>query len=1040
MRKILPLLFAALFLGETSLAQSIPPQTGSAQAGAPEAAQSPGIVLMRPPSRNLLPVNPAAPGLPPPAFPIPEAPINQRPSLPLVNDGLVDEAPTDAQGEKNQTGALPDGEIKETGTEINVKNADISAIIRIFSKKAKRNYILDENVKGKVSIYLPGKVSPEESIRILDSVLALKGFTSVPIGENLWKIIPSKDAKQSTIPTVTDETAGPGSAAIVTRLVNLKYVGADDVKTLLTPLISGDGLINAYAGTNSLIIIDSDDNIRRVADIIKNLDVPSSDREMTIIPIKHAEAGDIAKKITEILEPPKGDSSRSDSSGATDLVRARLRDSLAGGTNTINTGQPLSTGLRTAGGGTAAGATVGARAREPKIIPDDRTNSLIVVADEDMTARIRALVDQLDSEVDLSGYRFYVYHCQYASADELAQVLAGMSGGSTGSTTRAGASDGRLTDGIFGGGGGASSFGSSRGSGSSSSSMNGRQLSNSRTQSRLSSQNRTLGQGRSSTSTSGGAAANFGDNISITADPSTNSLIISASKSDYLKIKQLLEELDVKRRQVLVEAMLLEVGINDSQRLGTSFITSAGGKDGGILAKNDLSGNLANLLSDPTKISDFSVAAASAGTLTLPGGLTIPTQSILLNAAKNNSNVNVLSAPTILATDNESAEIVVGQNVPFLASKATSDQNLNNTFNQIDRQDVGITLRLTPKISSSDAVSMQIFTEVSNVVESTATSDLGPTTSLRTSETSVVTKDGQMIVIGGLMSDSVSDATDGVPFLKDVPVLGHLFRSTSETKRRTNLLIFITPRIVKDQFDARDNTLERRDKLEKDFDNYEIYPYRDDVLHNPDMNKVTGSSRLELEKPGTIIPKSESPADSEIGSDKTSLEGSQSLPEKAIEIEVEPKLPESKSEAPAKAAAPAKKSAPLAKTKPGKQSPEGAPAAPSSTSPAAVKGDAYISMQLVNGSSAELPFKTLGKDGAIGIVLPADSSAEAKGFFRQGGVYEYQVDNKKYAFRIVGMHDASAAAKAQGGSLGDWYTLSPYEIMNLGGGPWFAAR
>ncbi len=194
----------------------------------------------------------AQPQLPPPPFP---GPGNPRP---------VDVPRPPAEGEEIDEAELS----KDSTTEINVKNADLPAVIRIFGKKTKRNFILDERVRGKVSIYLPGKISAEQSLNILDTVLALKGFTSVPVGENLWKIVPSKEAKQSTIPTLQDEERTRGSSAVVTKLLSLKFVGAEDLQQLLGQLISPDGLISAYPGTNSLILIDYEDNIKRISKIV----------------------------------------------------------------------------------------------------------------------------------------------------------------------------------------------------------------------------------------------------------------------------------------------------------------------------------------------------------------------------------------------------------------------------------------------------------------------------------------------------------------------------------------------------------------------------------------------------------------------------------------------------------------------------------------------------------------------------------------------------------------------------------------------------
>ena len=629
------------------------------------------------------------------------------------------------------SGQNPDEYAKDSSTEINVKNADIAAIIRIFSRKTKRNFILDEKVRGKVSIYLPGKVSAEESLRILDSVLALKGFSSVPIGDNLWKIVPSKEARQSTIPTLTESRTDTPTAAVVTRLVTLKYVSAQDIQQILSPLVSGDGVVNAYTGTNSLIMIDSEDNIERLVKLIDELDVPFSNREMTIIPVQFADSQDIAQKLTDIL----GDPSKKDGSG--DLARASLGDG-SGGVLSGGVPRPVS----------PSGRTVSARALEPKIIADQRTNAIIVVADGDTTARVRALITQLDSKLDLSGNKFYVYRCQHANAEELAQVLAGLSGSGGGAT---------------GGGAGSRQSGSSLSGSKSSSSGSNKSMFGS---SQGASGGATGGTSGASQS-QGPVSTQLGENINITADPATNSLIIASSKLDYERIKSLISQIDVKRRQALVEATLLEVDIDHSIRASTSFMGSTGGADGGGIIRSDFGGapnNLAGLFNNPSSLQGFTLAAASSGSLTLPGGFVVPTQTMLVSAAQNNNNINVLSAPTILATDNEEAQIVVGQNVPFLASTSTNATNLNNTFNQVDRQDVGITLRITPQISSRDYVTLKVFTEVSALIPSTLNSSLGPTTTKRQSETTIIAKDGQMIVTGGLIADDVSETDEGIPY------------------------------------------------------------------------------------------------------------------------------------------------------------------------------------------------------------------------------------------------------------------------------------
>lgn len=939
---------------------------------------------------------------------------------------------------------------KDSSTEINVKNADIAAIVRIFSKKTKRNYILDENVKGKVSIYLPGKVSSEEAIRILDSVLNLKGFTSVPIGQNLWKIVFAKDAKQSTIPTITDDSKRPTpSAAIVTRLVNLKYIKAEDLQQLLGQLISGNGLLNAYTGTNSLLMIDSEDNVDRLVKIIHSLDVPFSNREMTIIPIQHADVVDIAEKLVEILGEGSGQQS-----GA-DQMRASMGLSVPNpAANAANQAQNLG---RPAGmPATGSTQTVSARGLEPKIIPDERTNSIIVVADEDMTARIRALVSQLDSKIDLSGNRFYVYRCQHANAEDLAEVLSGLVGGTSGGTSRSGSGlgSGTTPQGGFEQDAGYGLGGSSSNRNLGSRSRGGR---TSGTQNRNRTQQRTPGRSRSENGRGAGGAGtvNFGEDISITADPATNSLIINAGKTDYEKILSLLQKLDIKRRQVLVEAMLLEVAVDDTTNLGTEFLVSNGGKDGGVLAKSDF-GNLASLLSDPTKLSGFSAAAASAGTLTLPGNITIPTQTILLTAARRNNNVNVLSAPTILATDNEQAEIVVGQNVPFLASVATSDTNLNNTFNQIDRQDVGITLRLTPQISSRDFVTLKIFTEVSNVVA--VSPELGPTTTIRTSETTVITKDSQMIVTGGLMSDDSTEAQSGVPFLEDVPVLGHLFRVGSQNQRRTNLLIFITPKIVKDQFDARDATIVRRDNLEDVISKGEFEPDRREILRRDSIDKVSEYEPYEGPKPSTIYPPAKTDANhpavsnlpdriepelparkpaavEEDDEEQAGAEIEEDEDPDALDLEASPELPTAPSAAPANSEAQIFEQVDVESQRAALRRNE----APGQAERQAGSNARYVVMQIKPGTKipGNIPF-TVNKDRLVfGVIVPESSANDAKRFFEPGNFYSYHTNGQALTVRPLGSFNNEEEALGLYPDIGsDWYTLSPHEVMNLGDAPW----
>jgi general secretion pathway protein D len=669
------------------------------------------------------------------------------------------------------------------------------------------------------------------------------------------------------------------------------------------------------------------------------------------------------------------------------------------------------------------GAMVNApRKSPPQLIADERTNSIIVVADDEMTTRIKALISELDSKVDLSGNRFYIYRCQHAKAEDLAAVLGGLAGGTGAGSSGSGGSS-RQAGGSGLGGGGASGGGNGLGSQGLGGGISG---------------GGGMGQrGRTGLGTGGGQAGGLGgagtprqsasvqlnESTSITADPATNTLIIQSTRSDYEKIRSLIDSLDIKRRQVLVEAMLLEVSVDNTQTTGIDFLTSTGGDDGGVLAQNQLGGSqgLQGLLADPRSLAGFSIAAASRGSLTLPGDITIPTQAVMLTAARSNQNVNVLSAPTLLATDNEPAEIVVGQNVPFLASTSTNQTNLNNTFNQIDRQDVGITLRLTPQISSEDFVTLNIFTNVSDLV-ATANSDLGPTTTVRSSQTTVITKDGQMIVIGGLMADQNNDADSGVPFLKDIPILGSAFRRNTERRVRTNLLTFITPHVVKDQFDARDQTIDRRDKIKGVIERENSEPKRTELLDNPDIDNVPEVERGEFIAPGTIQGPATRGALSDksrtierLNSDSTRNDRSLGSSDRSLtkqasrEIRVAPRLPSDTTMKPSSVG----------------------------SEPSEKRGaSAFLILRVLEGNfSPNSPLKPT--KGIVAIKLPQGTPASAHDFFGLGRRVVFDDPQGPVTLEVVERYPtAESGSQTRALRTGDWRSLSPFELLRLGQGPW----
>ncbi len=676
--------------------------------------------------------------------------------------------------------------------DIIAREADLPALIKVWSKKFGKNFILDERVKGKVTLYLPADLSDQDALNILDLLLHYKGFASVPVGENLYKIVPLKEAKQGTIKSVT--TASENSASIVTKIRKLKYNSADEISKVIQPLLGPDGFLSSISTNNSIMIIDSEQNIARIDSIINSLDVPPTEIELTIIPLQHTDAKEMADRIKELFDLGSDSSSLG---RLADPARARPQAVSLPQIENVQVQQP-------------SFVRVGAKESNVKVVADERSNSIIVVADPVNTLKIRAIVTQLDSPVNRSGRRFYFYKCRFSRAEDIASTLASLVGGTV-SETRSQPqqfSESARRDSL----------------------LLGPRQDGSRS-------GRRLGESRISQDKRQSTGAKISDDLSITADPSTNSIIIYATRSEYEKIISLMKDLDVRKKQVLVEATILEVQLLKQFNSDIDFITSLSGKEAGTFAQKGLI-DLASIVQNPLSLSGFTAAVAGVGTLKIADNVVIPSQAALVSAAQASQIANVLSAPQILTLDNEDAEILVGQNVPFVVSQSTTLTNLDNRFNQIDRQDVGITLRIRPQIASEDLVNLNIFLEVSSVVPGTDSNQQGPTTNVRTLETTISGKNGQMIVIGGLITDDASESSDGIPFLRDIPVIGNLFGGLVEKKEKRNLLLFITPRILVDQFDLRDETVVRTNRMRATIQEIPNSVSRDGVLKNPAIDDV----------------------------------------------------------------------------------------------------------------------------------------------------------------------------------------------------------
>jgi general secretion pathway protein D len=638
---------------------------------------------------------------------------------------------------------------------------------------------MDERVQGKVTVVSPTRITPEEAYQVFQAVLQVKGFTTVPSGAAV-RIIPTKDAKATSLRTVDGEHAP--SEEYVTRLVPLKQVDVGDVIGVLQPMVSPDGLVTGYPQTNALILVDSAANVERLSKLVAELDVPTSRRQSAMLSLRYALAGELAETIAAAMEERANPAA----------------------------GQPPRPGA----------APVAATLRAFKLTPDDRTNTLIVSAPPEQMQQIKALVERLDVPLPPGSGRVHVHYLKFADAEDMLPVLLDVTGAAGGSS--AGRQPGRQPN---------------QPANAGQTGRNRRQYGSSL---RRSSQSRSqrIGQQPAGGQPQGQQSAiDFSGDVRITADPATNSLIVAAAPEDFEIIRGVIEKLDIRRRQVYVEAIILEVTVDRTRDLGIELQGGIGLPNGVGVGRTNL-GNLNTALTQPGSLSGLVLAALSEQTVTLPDGSKVPAQAALLRALDSTNDVNILSAPNLLTTDNEEAEIVVGQNVPFVASRATSETNLSNTFATIEREDVGITLRLTPQISEGQVVRLALFEEVSAIVPNALldANEVGPTTTVRSTSTTINVKDGQTIVIGGLISDSINAQESRVPFIAEIPVLGNLFRTQTRNKNKINLLIFLTPHIIKNEEDAAEVSVAERDRF-RDIMDRDGTPRRNpDPLDMPSFN------------------------------------------------------------------------------------------------------------------------------------------------------------------------------------------------------------
>lgn len=577
---------------------------------------------------------------------------------------------------------------------LNLKDADIRVFIATVSEITGKSFIVDPRVEGKVNVVSTKPMDAAEVYRTFESVLRVHGFAAVPSG-SMVKIVPEAIAKQDG-DAGTAPSGGPD--AIVTRVVELKHVGANELLPILQQLVPQSGQVALVSGANALLITDRAGNLARVEAIIRRVD-QASDAAIEVIPLQHASAAELARTLSMLAEEK----------------------------------------------GAAAVAGV-----PTKVFADARTNSVLLSGDRAARLRMRTLIGHLDTPLENSDSTNVVY-LRYAKAEELVGML----------------------------------------------------------------------EQTAATLTGQAGGENAAKEATIQAHAETNALIITADPAVFRGLSSVIRQLDIPRAQVLIEGVIAELSDEYAREIGvqwqsTNLQENADGSLGeGYIGGTNFpgqggAGGILGAAVNPGSVGSGLNIGYVGGTITLPGSDEPILQiGALVRALGGDGRNNILSSPSVVTLDNQETELSVGQEVPFIQGEFTTNVAnpsggdgaaglLGNPFRTIERKEVGLKLTVTPRINEGDSVRMDIKLESSSLAPTPAgASDL--ITNKRTLSNSVLVPDGNMLVLGGLISNETRENISKVPGLGDIPVLGNLFRYRSSNTLKRNLMIFLKPTILRDR-------------------------------------------------------------------------------------------------------------------------------------------------------------------------------------------------------------------------------------------------
>ncbi|MGF6659147.1 general secretion pathway protein D [Paraburkholderia atlantica] len=606
-------------------------------------------------------------------------------------------------------------------------------------------------------------VPQDQALKTLQSALRMQGFAPVQ-DHGVLKVVPEADAKLQGVPTHVGNAPTARGDQVITRIFALRNESANNLLPVLRSLVSPNNTVAAYPANNMIVVTDYADNVRRIAQIIADFD-SAAGQAFAVVPLKNANAIDIAQQMNKMLDPG--------SIGSTDATR------------------------------------------KVSISSDPRTNSLLMRASN--TARLAAakeLAKQLDMPTTMPG-NIHVVPLRNADATKLARTLRSMLGKGGGECSSGGSNEANSLNQNSTGGGGLSNSSSSTGTSGSPPLQSGGLGSGS--------MNSPMGGGASgSNSNSGGFLGGDKDKEEhedqgggmITADSTTNSLIITAPEATYRNLRAVIDQLDARRARVYIDALIVELNSNTSGNLGIQWQVA----NDNLFAGTNLAAGTGNSIIDLTPAA---AAGAGKGLATAPASSAAPVQQGLnigwlrntfgvqglgglLQALSQTADAKVLSTPNLITLDNEEAKIIVGNKVPI---QTGSDSNLTSgttsaAFNTFDRADIGLTLHVKPQITDGGILKLQLYTEDLAIVNGTnnaSTNPAGPEFTKRSIQSTVLCDNGEIIVLGGLMQDNYQVSNSKVPLLGDIPWLGQLFRSEQKTRNKTNLMVFLRPVILADR-------------------------------------------------------------------------------------------------------------------------------------------------------------------------------------------------------------------------------------------------